>query len=237
MGPLPGNKTRRQFWGYIQKAKATRLEIKLRWWWWWGGGLHSSNTGSVNLPSHAVHSSCTLGMQPLLHSPALWSSGDPRTFWKIPPASKNSESFRSKYVTVIRVNKSSYTLTLTWFSNVYSNMHHILLYICLFTFILVKGNTLIDEFSDKQVSFQVYLFSYLDDFADILLRVVSVDCEKENNRVITDNVPRVICEKSQKPIFTAGCRASTFNSAYSGDINSLPQYCVCSIGLCMHRSP
>lgn len=48
------------------------------------------------------------------------------------------------------------------------------------------------------------MFSYLDHFADILLRVVSVDCEKENNRVITDDVPRVICEKSQKPIFSAG---------------------------------
>lgn len=33
------------------------------------------------------------------------------------------------------------------------------------------------------------------------------------------------------------CRISTFSLAYSSDINSLLQHCICSIGLCMHGSP
>lgn len=32
------------------------------------------------------------------------------------------------------------------------------------------------------------------------------------------------------------CRISTFSLAYSSDINSLFQHCICSIGLCMHGS-
>lgn len=40
----------------------------------------------------------------------------------------------------------------------------------------MKEKTSIDKFEDKQVSFQVYLFSY-DDFADILLTVVSIEGE------------------------------------------------------------
>lgn len=64
MGPLPGNKTWLQFWGYIEKAKGTRRDKTKAWGWGDGGGaLHSSNTGSVNLPSHAAIGSCTLGMQ------------------------------------------------------------------------------------------------------------------------------------------------------------------------------
>lgn len=32
-------------------------------------------------------------------------------------------------------------------------------------------------------------------------------------------------------------RISTHSLAYSSDINSLLQHCICSIGLCMHGSP
>lgn len=51
-----------------------------------------------------------------------------------------------------------------------------------------------------------------------------------------------ICDKTEKLVFcrlikTILNRISTFSLAYSSDINSLLQHCICSIGLCMHGSP